>query len=365
MMVKVKGKRKIVCVIMAGGRGTRFWPLSRNSRPKQLLKIIGDHSMLQMTVDRLRKINFVEDIYIITGPDLEETIKNEIEGVSPDRIIVEPSGKNTAPCIGLAALHIAAKNPDSIMGVFPADHLIIGHQKFSSALRIAMNLTVGKDALVTFGIVPNSPHTGYGYIQFDKRKETVPGKVYMVKTFAEKPNERVAKRFVRSGEFLWNSGIFVWKVSSILSAIELHMPELSQSLLAIHDALGKRYYHSTLLDQWELIKPESIDYGILEKSDNIYMVKSGFQWSDVGSWNSFFELSPKNGMGNVVKGDVIVLDGENNLIHSNGKLTAVIGLDNVVIINTPDATLVVSRDKVEDVKELVNLLEESGREEVL
>lgn len=364
-MVKVNGKRKIVCVIMAGGRGTRFWPLSRKSRPKQLLNILGQHSMLQMTVDRLRKINFVEDIYIVTGLNLEEIIKSEIVGVPQDHIIVEPSGKNTAPCIGLAALHINMKDEDSVMGVFPSDHLIIGHQKFSSTLRTAMNLAIDRNALMTFGIVPTSPHTGYGYIQFDKHKEVVPDKAFRVKTFAEKPTLSVAKRFIRSGDFLLNSGMFVWKASIILDAIETYMPELSLSLSEIQAALGQKYYRTVLNDQWEIIRAESIDYGVLEKSEKIYVVKSEFSWSDMGSWNSYFDLSPKNGMSNVIQGDVIVLEGGNNLIHSNGKLTAVIGIDNIVIINTADATLVVAKDKVENVKELVKLLKESDREEVL
>ncbi len=350
---------------MAGGRGTRFWPLSRDSRPKQLLNIIGDRSMLQITVDRLRKMDFMKEIVIVSGREQESRIKDEIEGVSHENIIVEPSGKNTAPCIGLSAYHLLKRDPHSVMGVFPADHLIVGHKKFSAALRTASELARSEDALVTIGVVPSSPHVGYGYIQFDQRNELIEGKAYKVKTFAEKPSRSVAERFLKSGDFLWNSGMFVWKASAYLDAMETLLPEHYEILKDIGESVGTEDYPSTLEDQWELLTPKSVDYGILEKAENIVVVRSEFEWSDLGSWNSFYDMLPKNGSGNVIRGDAIVVDAENSLIHSNSKLTAVIGLKNIVVVNTDDATLVVSRDRVEEVKKIVTLLKKSGRDEVL
>lgn len=352
-------------IIMAGGRGTRFWPLSRNSRPKQLLKIVGNRSMLQITVDRLRKIKFVNDIVIISGPELAERVKDEIGGVAEENIIVEPSGKNTAPCIGLAAYHLLRRDPDVVMGVFPADHLIVGHKKFSEALAVAKDLAQKESALVTLGVVPSSPHTGYGYIQFDRRNELVEGRVYRVKTFAEKPTPSVAEKFLKSGDFLWNSGMFVWKASTYLEAMESLMPEEYEIIRDIGESVGSEDYSTTLDDQWELLTPQSVDYGILEKAKNIFVVRSEFEWSDVGSWESFYEILPKNGAGNVIRGDTLVVDSENSLIHSDSRLTAVVGMENVVIVNTDDATLVVSRDRVEEVKRIVTLLEKSGRDEIL
>ncbi|MFQ6616245.1 MAG: mannose-1-phosphate guanylyltransferase [Fidelibacterota bacterium] len=352
-------------VIMAGGRGTRFWPLSRNSRPKQLLNIIGERSMLQMTVDRLRKIDFVKGTYIITGEDLADHVVDGIEGVPPEHVIVEPSGKNTAPCIGLAIHHIVKNDGASVVGVFPSDHLIVGHRIFARTLETARDLAQSQDVLVTIGITPSSPHTGYGYIQFDKRHELVEGRAYKVKTFAEKPTRSVAEKFLKSGDFLWNSGIFVWQASTYLEAMERHLPEHHEILGQIGGAIGSKEYEDTLESRWELLRPESVDYGILEKADNICVVKTSFEWSDVGSWNSYYELLTKNGEGNVLKGDVLVLDSRNNLIHSNGRMTAVVGLENVVVINVEDATLVARMDRVEDVKKIVTLLKKAGRQDLL
>lgn len=357
--------RAIYCVIMAGGRGTRFWPLSRASRPKQLLKMIGDRSMIQMTVDRLRKIKFVKGIMIIAGPDLVARIKDEIEGIPGENIIIEPSGKNTAPCIGLAAYHLSTQDPDTIMGVFPADHIIVGHKAFSGALSTARDLAASQNALVTIGVVPSSPHTGYGYIQFDRKNELLEGKAYKVKTFAEKPTQSAAKRFLRSGDFLWNSGMFVWKASTYLEAMQSLMPEQYEILREVGESVGSKNYQSTLDARWEFLAPQSVDYGILEKAKNIYVVRSEFEWSDVGSWNSFYEMLPKNGDGNVIRGDALVLDAKNNLIHSNSKMTAIVGMENIVVVNTDDATLILPRDRVEEVKKIVNLLQKSGSDDLL
>ena len=345
------------CVILAGGSGTRFWPYSRHSRPKQLLNIVGDQSMLQMTVDRLRKIRKVTDIYIVTREDLYECVIQDISGINPKNVIAEPSGKNTAPAIGLVGALLGLSEPNTILGIFPADHLIVGHRKFEKAVNTADHLAKKGENLVTIGIRPTSPSTAYGYIQFDEASDEDHLGAYQVKTFAEKPHKDLAKRFVASGDFVWNAGMFFWKVSTFLNAIKKHMPELSESLKAIAPKIKKG---ESFRDIWHFIKPESIDYGLLEKAKNIYMVSGEFKWNDIGSWNALYDVLNTNVDGNIVRGKGKVMDGKNNLIQSNGRFTAVLGVSNLVVVNTDDATLVVPRDKVEDVKAMVDFLKKSG-----
>ena len=349
------------CVILAGGSGTRFWPYSRYNRPKQLLKIVGNQSMLQMTVDRLLKIKKVTDIYIITRKDLKDSVIKEISGVKPENIIAEPSGKNTAPAIGLVGALLGLTEPDTVMGIFPADHLIVGHGAFEKALNTADHLAKKGNNLVTIGIPPTSPSTAYGYIQYDDSDEEVHPGAHRVKSFAEKPHKDLAKRFVASGDFFWNAGMFFWKVSTFLSAMDLYMPELMESLNQIAPRLQKG---ESFQDQWDLIEPESIDYGLFEKAKNIYGVSGEFKWNDIGSWDALYDVLNSNDDGNIIRGNGKVLNGKNNLIQSNGKFTAVIGASNLVVVNTEDATLVVPRDKVEDVKELVDFLKNSGNQEL-
>jgi len=349
-------------VIMAGGSGTRFWPYSRNSRPKQLLNIVGETSMLQMTVDRLKKMNGVTDVFIVTRSDLADIIKEEISGIKEENVIVEPSGKNTAPCIGLSALKIQQLNDDAVMGVFPADHLIVGHKQFEKAISTAKHVARKKNALVTIGLKPTFPSTGYGYIQYDSDSDVDHLDAYSVKVFAEKPPLSLAKKFIESGDFLWNSGMFIWKVDTLLTNMEKHMPDLHRQLSKINKKLEKNRSIDSL---WGRITPESIDYGLMEKAEDVYLVKAEFEWSDLGSWNTVYNYSPKSDEGNAVKGDGIVIDGKDNFIQSEDKLTAIVGLDNIVVVNTADATLVIPKDKVENVKELVVELKKQKREELL
>ncbi len=350
------------CVIMAGGRGTRFWPSSRKNRPKQLLNIMGREPMLQVTVDRLKKMKCVEDIFIITGKDLAPKIKEEIQGVKPENILVEPSGKNTAPCIGLSALQIRNINPDAVMGVFPADHLIVGHRKFEKAIHTAKHLATKNGSLITIGIHPTYPATGFGYIQYSADSPEDHLNAFRVKTFAEKPHQKLAERFIESKDFLWNGGMFVWKVSSFFSQLERHMPVLHEQLEEVESYRSKG---RSITRVWNQILPESIDYGLMEKSDDIFVVRAEFEWSDLGSWESVYDISPKKKGNNVVRGDGVILEGENNFIQSNGHFTAIIGADNLVVVNTEDATLVIPRDKVEDVKSIVDYLEKKNRKDLL
>jgi len=350
------------CVILAGGSGTRFWPYSRNLQPKQLLNIVGDRSMLQITIDRLNKIKIVDEIFIITRSDLYKLILDQITGVKHENIIVEPSGKNTAPAIGMMAALFALENKETIMGVFPADHLIVGHGEFNKAISNASRVACKGENLVTIGIKPNYPSTAYGYIQYDEIGGMKNLSAYPVKTFAEKPHEKLARRFLRSGDFLWNGGMFFWQVGTFLKSMKHSMPELMSILLKIAPRLKKRENINSL---WDKIEPESIDYGLLEKSDNIYVVTANFKWNDIGSWKALYDILNFNEDGNIIRGDAKVINGKNNLIQSNNKFTAVLGVDNIIVVNTEDATLIVDKNKVESVKDLVQFLKSNKRENLI
>jgi len=351
------------CVIMAGGSGTRFWPYSRQERPKQLLKIIGGKSMLQMTVDRLSKLKFVQGVFIITREDLAEVIRQEITGLEPDAILVEPSAKNTGPCIGLAALRIKQIDENAVMGVFPADHLIVGHQKFAKALRTANHLCRKNTNVVTIGVKPDHPATGYGYIQYDPVSDEDHLEAYEVKTFAEKPHKTVAERFIESGDFLWNSGIFVWKISTLMARFDQHMPDLFHQLEIIRKKIES---NKPISDTWKQIQPVSIDYGLMEKmKENLFVIRATFEWSDLGSWDAVKDLMAPEKTSNVIRGEGVILDGENNFIQSEDHFTGVYGLNNVVVVHTDDATLVIDKNKVENVKEIVEWLKKEKKDKLL
>ncbi len=349
------------CVILAGGIGSRFWPFSRKNQPKQLLKIFGEESMLQITVNRLKKIKNISDIYIITRKDLHKSIIKNVEGINVENIIIEPSGKNTAPAIGMMAAYLALKNPDDVMCVFPADHYIVGHQKFQKAIYRAGRIAKKGDNIVTIGIKPHYPSTAYGYIQYDENNQIEFKEAFQVKAFAEKPHGKLAERFIESGDFLWNAGMFFWKVKSFISSMKIHMPELLNEVEKIASKIDSGDSFDEL---WEFIKPESIDYGLLEKADNIYVVPADFQWNDIGSWKALYDVFNSDRKGNIIRGNGTVMDGKGNLIHSKNSFTAVLGVDNVIVINTGDVTLVVDKDKVEDIKNLVDYLNNNSLDDL-
>lgn len=352
-------------VILAGGSGSRFWPKSRKDTPKQLLKILGDDSMIRLTYNRLEKISPADHILVVTSRELSKQILKEIPEIPKDNYIIEPSGKNTAPAIGLAALHIFKRDPNAIMGVYPADHLIMGDAKFEAIIKRAQEMVTQKSCLITIGIKPTHPTTGYGYIQYDPRKKTEMEGVYKVITFTEKPKKETAEKFLNSGEFLWNGGMFIWKAEIILLEMKTFMPELHKSLDAIYDTLFTPQYEMALDREWELVQQESIDYSILEKANNVYTIEADFKWNDLGSWQSLFSVLTKNKDHNYYEGDVISLQSKNNLIISPNRLTAVVGIKDMAIINLDDATLIVPHEKSEAVKDVVDMLKSLNRKEYL
>ena len=350
---------------MAGGSGTRFWPRSRKDSPKQLIDLMGQGTLIRQTVDRIKELDTSNKIYIVASEFLCNKIKEEIPEIPESNFIKEPSGKNTAPAIGLAALHIYKKDPKGVMAIYPSDHLIKGRKQFISTMKVAEAVAEKEDILMTIGIEPSYAATGYGYIQYGSNQNSAIENVYNVKTFAEKPNKDTAINFYESDEFLWNSGIFVWKAEQILLEMKTHMCELHDSLDVIFDNMGSSQYDIVLDREWEIITAESIDYGILEKAKNVYTLRADFEWSDLGTWDSLFKAYEKNDQGSVHDGEVVSIDSKNNLVISPNRLTALIGVEDLAIINMMDVTLIMPQSESEEVKRIVKMLKTMNREDYL
>ena len=354
---------KLFAVIMAGGVGSRFWPRSKKKTPKQLLKIFGEHTMIEATVKRLSGLIDKENIYVITNEIQRPEVINQLPDVPAENIIEEPFGRNTAACIGLASVIIKSKDPDAVTIVLPADHIIKDEEKFKQVLENAAKYANESKGLVTIGITPTRPETGYGYIQINDKQ--VAENIFPVYTFAEKPNYATALRFVESGDFLWNSGMFIWRVDVILDEIKNLMSDLYEGLVAIEKSLTSLNFKEELKSVYAQLKKISIDYGIMEKSSKVFLTKGSFNWSDVGSWEEVYQLSEKNEKGNAAIGKVYTNMVSDSYIYSPDKVTAVIGLDNVIVINHHDTVLICRRDKAQDVKEIVDYLKINKMDEYL
>ena len=357
----------ISVVIMAGGKGERFWPKSRMNMPKQFLSLTDDgKSMIQHTVERLKGLVDIQNMYIVTNEIYKDLVLEHIPDIPKENIIIEPVAKNTAPCIGLAAIHIAKKNPDSKMIILPSDHLIKFNEIFIDTLKIALDVVEKGDNLATIGITPNYPETGYGYINFTKGESFKDSaNIYEVLRFVEKPNLEKAKEYLTSGEYLWNSGIFVWKASTILKNFKEYLPEIYEGLQKIGESINTGKYEEVLKKEFPNLPSESIDYGIMEKAKNIYVIPGNFGWDDVGSWLSLERINKTNQDGNVINGNVISIKTKNSIIQGNEKLIATIGLEDIVIVDTDDVTLICHKDNTQEVKEIINNLKICNRNEYL
>ena len=379
----------LIAVIMAGGRGERFWPKSQCSLPKQLLPIAGARTMLQETVDRVRPLVTEKNIYIATGESLLKKVKSQLPSLPEKNIISEPVGRNTAACIGLAAIKVKREHPRSTMVVLAADHLIREGEQFLEIIKIGAE-TAGKTGnLVTLGIKPTRPETGYGYIkirsqnsefrsqnsEFRSQKSEIRSQksevrsqkieVCKVERFVEKPDEKKAKEFLSSGNYYWNSGMFIWTTKSILKAIEEHMPELFKGLETIKDSLGTPREGEVARQVFQGLESISIDYGVMEKAGNVVLIKADIPWDDVGSWLAMERIHPQDDKGNVVLGKFSGIDSHNCIIISDEHLVATLGVSDLIVVTTPDATLICSKDRAQDVKKIVKKLADKKLEEYL
>ncbi|OGU79766.1 MAG: mannose-1-phosphate guanylyltransferase [Stygiobacter sp. RIFOXYC12_FULL_38_8] len=354
---------ELYAVIMAGGVGSRFWPRSKECKPKQLIRIFGDNTMIQDTVKRMEGLVEPKNIFVITNKVQKPRVIEQLPQLPQENIVDEPFGKNTAACIGLASVLIKAKNNEAVVLTLPSDHLIKDEDEFRKCLKNAAEFAYESKGLVTIGITPNRPETGYGYIQFDEKE--ISSNIYKVLTFAEKPNLATARRFIESGDFLWNAGIFIWRVDTILEEIKNFLPDLHEGLLEIESAIGTTDFEKQLVNVYGQLKSISIDYGVMEKAHNVYLTKADFYWNDVGSWEAVYEVAEKDEEGNALVGDVYTEKTFGSYVFSPKKFVATIGVENLIIIDTHEALLVCNRDNAQEVRQIVEYLKMNKRSELI
>jgi mannose-1-phosphate guanylyltransferase len=355
------------CVIMAGGLGTRFWPMSRTSHPKQFIDILGTgQTLIQQTYNRFLSICKKDQIYIVTNEIYRDLIKEQLPEITDKQILCEPARRNTAPCIAYACYRIAQENPDANIVVAPSDHIILKEDSFTDIIKSALKASAKNDWLITLGIKPSRPDTGYGYIQFNQDFHYEDEKrIKKVKTFTEKPVLEMAESFLQSGDFLWNAGIFVWSLKSILNAFEKHLPEINLLFKEGCSKLNTEKEAEFIKQTYTLCKSISIDYGVMEKADNVYVIRSDFGWSDLGTWGSLFETRTKNSEGNAVVGkNVMMYDSNNCIVNMPAeKLVVLQGLDDYIVVESDNILLVCKKTDEQLLRKFVNdVLIEKGEQ---
>ena len=355
---------RLTAVIMAGGVGERFWPKSRQSCPKQFLSLTSDgETMIQKTVRRLAPLVSQKDIYIITNEHYLSLVHEQLPDLPPENIIAEPCPRNTAPAIGLAASLIQKKYQDAVMFFLPSDHLIHHEKNYIDTLRKASQAALQDKTLITLGITPTYPETGYGYIKY-QQNDAQDG-VYPVECFVEKPDLQTAESYLKSGNYLWNSGMFIWKASSILHSIKKYMPELYQGLQVIADAYGTEEFHSVLNQKFPELPSESIDFGVMEKAEHIFTIPGDFGWDDVGSWLALERINKTDENHNILDGDVLSIDSKNCTVTGGGRTIAVLGVQDLVIVDTDDALLICNKNQTQDIKKILAELKAEHKSELL
>ncbi|QDT28178.1 mannose-1-phosphate guanylyltransferase [Gimesia panareensis] len=355
-------------VVMAGGSGTRFWPQSRTAMPKQLLKLVGEETMIQETVTRCRPLSQADQTWIATNATLAPEIQRQLPQLNPEHILVEPVPRNTAPCIGLAAIHLLKQDPEATMLVVSSDHVIRPASGFQQTVQHAVNLIdEDSETLVLIGVPPNVPATGYGYIQTGAEISPATGPGMKVAAFKEKPDLETAQQYLDSGEYLWNCGIFVWKAQTLLQALKKYEPEMHSALNRIAASIGTPEYATVLAEEFASMKSISIDYAILEHSrESLAVVPAEFEWDDVGNWSTLQKYFPTDENGNTVVGLHCGIKTSDSIIRTtDDHLVATFGVSHCLIVHTPDATLIAPRDDEAAIKDLVNALKERGYERYL
>ena len=348
-------------VIMAGGGGTRFWPLSRKEKPKQFLNLSGKDTMVMDTIKRLCRVADKEDIFVVTGENfVASTAEATKEILCADHILGEPAARNTAACIGYAAMEIIKKYGDGVMCVAASDHFIKNEEEYERVIKTAVTLAEEKNALVTIGIKPTFPSTGYGYIRSNREVEAA---YYEVEEFVEKPNLETAEAYLVSGQYAWNSGMFVWKASVILDYFEKLLPDIYECLVKIGDAMGTEQEKQIIQEVYPVIPKISVDYGIMERAKGVLMVEGDFGWNDVGSFDALEEIYEKDKNGNVVLANGCLLDTNGCILYGDSeKLIATLGVENLIIAQTKDIILVCDKKRAQDIKLIPEELTNSGLE---
>ena len=356
----------LYAVIMAGGSGTRLWPLSRKSQPKQSLRLIGDRTMFQHAVDRLGPLFTPDRIFVVTNSEMAAVLRPQAPELPAENFILEPSARDSAPAAGLAAVRLLKQDPDAVMIILTADHYIVDTAQFRAVLAAAEQ--VARDGtIVTLGIKPTYPSTGFGYIQLGEAQEIVDGfRVYCSGGFKEKPDLRAAVRFLEEGRYAWNSGMFIWRADRLLAEFHVQLPDVYVALTKIGETLLTPDAAHVLAESWAGIRKTSIDFGIMEHAQRVSVIPVDIGWSDIGSWGALLDVLPGDEQGNVcVDGAMLALDTHGGYVRSEGRLVATIGLKDIIIVDTPDVLLVCPRSRAEEVKELVGRLTSEGKTEYL
>lgn len=353
-------------VIMAGGRGEGFWPRSRLAVPKQFLNLIGEKTMLQLAVERVEEMVGISGTYIVAGLDFKDIIMEQVPHLPEENIIIEPFGRDTAAAIGLAALLLERKDPREVMIVLPADHYIGDVPCFQEVLKNAVTAAWREEGIITIGIAPHRPETGYGYICQGEMLDTIAGvPLYRVFQFLEKPSYAKAVRLLACGNYLWNSGMFIWRVNLIRQLIEKYIPQLARGLNKIGQAMGTEQYPAVLKEVYAELPGISVDYGILEKEDNVLVMRGDFGWDDIGSWTALDRYAEKDERGNVIEGRGVLLDTSDTFIYSPGKTVGIIGVESLIVVNDRDSILVCRKNRAKEIKKVVQALKEKGLDEAL
>lgn len=340
---------------MAGGRGERFWPKSRLKKPKHLISIVGDEPMLLQTINRLKKLVPKENIFIITNKEQHDAVIELCSELASSQIIAEPIGRDTAAAVGLAKVLVKQKNPQGVFAVLPADHVINDVENLENCLRAGFEIALKDDVLVTIGIPPTEPSTAYGYI----KKGAINGPFYKVDKFVEKPNLETAQAYLASGDYFWNAGMFVWRVPPLEAALKEHCPELAQGLAALE---ASNYLEAALATLYAQLPKISIDYALLEKANNVVTIPASFDWDDVGEWPAIARHNRLDLNNNAISGDAVITEGSGNIVvNEDGHLTALIGVDNLIVVQTKDATLICHKDKAQDIKKLLKQVSENAK----
>ena len=347
----------LTALIMAGGKGTRFWPLSTEEKPKQFLNLIGEETMIQMTVNRIKPIIPIERIFVCTGEMYVDLVKEQLPELPKRNIIVEPEGRNTAPCIALSAMVIDRYYKNSNMVVLPSDHLINDEEEFRNTLLAADSFIEEKDeAIVTLGMNPSRPEVGYGYIKYsDEVLKSNDFRVIKVDSFIEKPNLDTAKKYLREGNYLWNGGMFIWSINNVINQIKMYSPNTYNALINVME-VSEDKLQEIINNNYEKTEATSIDYAVLEKSKDVYVIPSNFEWDDVGSWEALDRYREKDESGNVLVGHSKVVKANNNLVISSNNSVVVEGLDDIYVIESGGKVLVGHKSNVANVKELKNIV---------
>lgn len=346
-------------VIMAGGRGERFWPKSRGHRPKQFLQLFGEGTLLQQAYRRALRLAPPERVYVVTRADYRRLVAEQLPGLAPERLIEEPEGRDTAPCVGLAAVVLERRHPGGVMVVLPSDHAILDEEKFAAVLSTAARVAADRPVLVTVGIQPTRPETGYGYIQCGEVLDPETG-LRAVRRFTEKPDADTALRFLMSGEHLWNSGMFAWRIPVIRDAIARHLPELHAGLEAIAAAVGTPAEREVLAAEFPRLPRVSIDYGVMEKAENVVVLRGDFGWDDLGTWAAMPRVGQADDQGNVVGGRAVLIDSRDCVVDGGRRLVVGFGIERLVIVDTDDVVFVSAADRAEELKRVVAELRRRG-----